>query len=582
MTIRGGSPSPSAVNGIDSKLTSYADVGFSRYLRRAFLASSGFDSADLDGRPIVAIVDTSSDYVPCHRDMPQLVQSVRRGVLEAGGLPLVFPTISLHEILISPTSMLFRNLMAMATEEMLRAQPMDAAVLLGGCDKTIAAHLLAMASADVPALIVPVGGMPTGIWRGERLGAGTDARRLWGRYRAGDLNDEEIGEVQGFLCPSGGTCPVMGTASTMACMAEALGLALAGSATPLSGSGDRLRSGVLAGRQAVTIASEARTPKKILTEGAFRNAMTVLSAIGGSTNAVIHLAALARRVGYHLELDEFDRVARGVPLLVDTKPNGSGYVEDFDRAGGVPVLMKTLQPLLDLSTIGVTGVSLGVLLQNVDGPGPWQKTIRTLADPVGPALSLAVLHGTLAPNGAVIKVGAASPSLLKHRGPALVFDSPDEAAARLNDESLDVSEDHVLVLRNAGPVGAGMPEAGYLPLPRRLANRGVRDMVRISDARMSGTAYGTIVLHCSPEAAVGGPLALVRDGDPIELDVAERRIDLMVDPTELEARKAAWVRPELPQRGWERLYAKTVQQAEFGADLDFMESPAMSVDDHRA
>jgi dihydroxy-acid dehydratase len=568
----------SALLGVEGRPTSYADPGFSRFLRRAFLASAGYDDEDLADRPVVGIADTSSDYVTCHRDMPELVAAVRRGVLEAGGIPLTFPTISLGEILISPTSMLFRNLMAMETEEMLLALPMDAAVLLGGCDKTIPGQLMAAASADLPTLALATGPMPTGGWRGNRLGACTDCRRSWARYRAGELTPEELTEIESALCPSGGTCMVMGTASTMACVAEALGMALPGSATPISGSGDRLRMAVRAGRQAVRAAREGLRPSLILQPAAFRNALVVLSALGGSTNAIIHLTAIARRAGIDLPLDEFDLVSRAVPVLVDCKPTGSGYLEDFHRAGGVPALMKGLESLLDLSAIGVDGARLGSRLRDVPMPPAWQRTIRGLDDPVTPAGSLAVLHGSLAPAGAVLKVGAASGELLQHRGPALVFDSPDEAARRLDDPSLSVSAGHVLVLRNAGPVGAGMPEAGSLPLPRRLAEAGLRDMVRVSDARMSGTAYGTVVLHCSPEAAIGGPLALVRDGDQIDLNVAERRIDLLVEPGELARRRASWVAPVLPDRGWRRLHATSVMQAELGADLDFL-SPSRPLAD---
>jgi dihydroxy-acid dehydratase len=555
--------------GIDRGLTAYGDLGFSKYLRRAFLASAGFDRADLD-RPVVGIADTSSEYTTCHRHMPEIVQAVKRGVLEAGGLPLVFPTISLGEILLSPTSMPYRNLLAMETEEMIRAQPMDAVVLLGGCDKTVPAQLMAAASVNVPAIAVVTGPMLTGSWRGERLGACTDCRRYWALYRAGELDDTAISEIEESLCPTGGTCMVMGTASTMACIAEALGLMLPGGATAPSGTGDRLRHAVAAGRRAMELVAKPIRPLDILTRTAFHNALSVLAAVGGSTNAIIHLTAIARRAGVLLTLDDVHDAAQRVPLLVDCKPVGAGYLEDMHRAGGVPTLLKTLAPLLDLSAIGVSGRALGDLLQQVSPPQGWQSTIRTLDAPLGPTGALATLRGSLAPDGAVIKRAAATPSLLRHTGSAVVFDSPEDAAARIDDPALKITPAHVLVLRNAGPVGAGMPEAGSLPIPRYLAQAGVRDMLRVSDARMSGTAYGTVVLHCAPEAAVGGPLALVRDGDRIELDVAARRIDLLVEPSELARRRAGFTPPPLPERGWRRLYAQHVLQADLGADLDFL------------
>lgn len=555
---------------VDGQLTAYGDAGFSRYLRRAFLAAAGYDDPDLD-RPVVGIADTSSDYTPCHRQMPELVAAVRRGVLQAGGLPLVFPTTSLGEIMLSPTSMLFRNLMAMETEELIRAQPMDAVVLLGGCDKTVPAQLMAAVSADVPAISVVAGAMLTSEWRGQRVGACTDCRGMWGRHRAGELDEREVSEVRDQLCPTAGTCMVMGTASTMACVAEALGLMVEGGATPPAPSGERLRVAVRSGRQAVDAVRRGLRPSRLLTRGSFENAVTVLTALGGSTNAVIHLLAIARRAGVGLDLRDIGRIADRVPLLVDCKPTGSRYMEDFHRAGGLPTLLKALGPLLDLSAKTVDGRTLGEALADVPDPAPWQRVIRTLDEPCGPSGSLAVLQGSLAPEGAVIKTAATSPELNEHRGPAVVFESPDDAMRRLDDPDLELSPSHVMVLRNAGPVGAGMPEAGSLPLPRRLAGAGVRDMVRVSDARMSGTAYGTCVLHVSPEAAVGGPLALVRDGDMIELDIPARRLDVLVSEDELGRRRAAH-RPvsALRPRGYQRLYQEHVEGAHLGADFDFI------------
>jgi len=549
--------------------TSYGDSGFSEFLRGAFLAGSGKDKEDL-ARPIIGIADTSSDYNPCHRQMPQIVESVKRGVLEAGGLPMVFPTTSLGEILLSPTSMYYRNMLAIETEELIAAQPMHAAVLLGGCDKTVPAQLMAAASSDVPVILEVTGPMITNTWRGERLGACTDCRRMWARHRAGELNEAEIAEVEGALATTPGTCMVMGTASTMATMAETLGMMLPGGATPPSATGERLRHATATGRRAVWLARQGQASRAILTPQAFGNALLALAAIGGSTNAIVHLLAIARRAGVPLSLDDFDAAARRVPLLLDLKPSGSGYMEDFHRAGGVPVLLRCLRDLLDLKTVGVSGLPLAELLGGVSEVPAWQSTIRPLDDPLGEPGSLAVLYGSLAPDGAVVKVSAATSDLLVHTGPAVVFESAEDAAARLDDPSLEITKDSVLVLRNSGPAGAGMPEAGSLPIPKRLAAQGVRDMVRVSDARMSGTSYGTVVLHCAPESAVGGPLALVRDGDLIQLDVPARRINLLVGESELAERRADQRTWSGPERGWKRLHSERVLQANDGADLDFM------------
>jgi dihydroxy-acid dehydratase len=557
---------PAAGLGVFGSPTSYGDPAFSSFIRRAFLASAGFDQEDL-GRPVVGIADTSSAYATCHRGMPEVVRAVARGVEQAGGLPLVFPTVSLGEILTSPTTMLYRNLAAMATEELIRSQPMDAVVLVGGCDKTVPAHLMAAASADVPALCVVTGPMLSGSWRGERLGACTDCRRLWADHRGGVLGEDEITEVRDELCPTAGTCMVMGSASTMACLTEALGLMLPGGATPPSPTGERLRHSVASGRAAVGL---ERRPSEILTRSALGNALVVLAALGGSTNAVIHLLAIARRVGHPLTLGDVGEAVQDVPVLVDCRPVGSGYMEDFHRAGGMPVLLKVLEPLLDLSCTGVAGLPLSEVLAAAPPAPGWQSTIRSLDDPVAPTGGLVVLRGSLAPDGAILKLAAASSDLLEHRGPALVIDSPADVAHRLDDNGAAIGPDHVLVLRNAGPVGAGMPEVGSLPIPRHLAEAGVRDMVRITDGRMSGTAYGTVVLHCSPEAARGGPLALVRDGDTIELDARAGRLDLLVPQEELDERARHWTPPSAYPRGWLKLHAEHVLPSHLGADLDFL------------
>ena len=555
--------------GINRNLTSYGDRQFSIYMRRAFLASAGYDRTDLQ-RPIVGIVDTSSDYNVCHRQMPEMVNAVKRGVLEAGGLPMVFPTISLHEIMTSPTTMLFRNLQAMDTEEMIRAQPMDAVVLLGGCDKTVPAQLMAAVSANIPAVSVVAGPMLTGSWRGERLGACTDCRRFWAQYRGGQLDSQEIGEVEESLVFTGGTCMVMGTASTMACVTEALGLMMPGGAAAPHASGARLKNCVVSGRHAVHLSQKNLRPQDILSRESFLNALTILSALSGSTNAIVHLLAIARRARIDLTLKDFDDISRKVPVLVDCKPAGKGYMQDFFHAGGVPVLLKTLEPLLNTSAMNITGSSLADYLKDIDARADWQTTIRPLESPLSPPGALAVVKGSLAPDGAVIKTAAADPALLTHRGPAVVFESPEEVAQRIDDPVLGITPDHVMVLRNAGPVAAGMPEAGSMPIPKYLFAKGVKDMVRVSDARMSGTAYGAVVLHCSPEAAVGGPLALVEDGDLIELNVPERRLNLLVDENELARRRAGFKPKSAPERGYLKLHTTHVLQAHLGADLDFL------------
>jgi len=555
--------------GVNKSLTSYGDVEFSRYLRRAFLSSAGYDAVDLE-KPIIGIVDTSSDYNTCHRQMPEMVQAVKRGIFEAGGLPMAFPTISLNEILTSPTTMLFRNLQAMETEEMITAQPMDGVVLLGGCDKTVPAQAMAAISADIPAIQVVAGAMMTGSWRGQRLGACTDCRRLWSEYRAGKLTEAEIREIEGSLCATGGTCMVMGTASTMACILETLGLMLPGGASPPHASGDRLKNCVASGRAIMELVAENRRPAVILSRASFENAITVLMAVGGFTNAVIHLLAMARRAGIDISLADFNKASAVTPVLVDCKPAGTGYMEDFHHAGGMPVLLKELESLLDLSAQTIHGETLGDYLKRIPSAGDWQSTIRTTARPLRERGAILSLFGSLAPNGAVIKIAAATGLLTRHKGPAIVFESPQDAVERIDDPSLGITPDHVMVLRNGGPVGAGMPEAGSLPIPKYLAAQGVRDMVRVSDARMSGTAFGTIVLHCSPEAAVGGPIALVKEGDMIELDVDAGRIDLLVDDQELQRRRAVLELPAAPARGWRKLHHEHVLQAHLGCDLDFL------------
>jgi dihydroxy-acid dehydratase len=556
--------------GMRRGLTRYGDADFSLYLRKAFIKAMGY-SDDALARPIVAVADTYSAYNACHANVPEIVEAVKRGVMLAGGLPMPFPTISLHESFAHPTSMYLRNLMAMDTEEMLRAQPMDAAVLVGGCDKTIPAQLMAAASADVPAIVVATGPMLPGSHRGERVGACTDCRRFWARYRAGALGADEIEEVTGALAPTAGTCGVMGTASTIACLTEAMGMMLPGGAAIPAVHADRPRHAEAAGARAVGLAAEKLTPGRIMTAKALSNALRVLLAIGGSTNAVIHLAAIAGRLGLEVDYAALDRLGRETPVLVDLKPTGRFYMDDLNRAGGMAPVLRALKPLLHLDCVTVTGRTLG---GNIDRlPAPWpQEVVRPLDNPIHRGGAIAVLGGNLAGDGAIIKQSAATPELLVHRGPAVVFDSLEDLARRIDSPDLDVTPASVLVLRNAGPKGApGMPEAGYLPIPRKLAEKGVKDMVRISDARMSGTAFGTVVLHASPEAAVGGPLAWVKDGDAIDLDVPNRKLVLDVPEAELARRRAAWMpAPADAARGYRRLYLDRVQQAPQGCDFDFL------------
>jgi dihydroxy-acid dehydratase len=557
--------------GVRKGLTSYGDPEFSLFLRKTFIKAMGYSDEALS-RPIVGIADTSSDYNACHGNAAALVAAVKRGVLMAGGLPMAFPTISIHESFAHPTSMFLRNLMAMDTEEMIRAQPMDAVVLIGGCDKTIPAQLMAAASVDVPAIVLPVGPMQVGHYRGEVLGACTDCRRFWGQYRAGKLDVVEVNRLSERLAPTTGTCMVMGTASSMACIAEALGIALPGSASIPATHADRIRCGETSGRVATEMAQRGPIPADLLTPAAFNNAFAVLQALGGSTNALIHLSAIAGRRGIAIDLDAFDHIGRKVPVLVDMKPVGQHYMEHFHHAGGMPRLLREIAQYLDLSTPTVIG---GTLAEYVAGAEdvPGQDVIRTLANPLSASGSMAVLRGNLAPRGAVIKHSAATPALLHHEGRAVVFENVEDLTSRIDDPGLDVHADDVLVLRNAGPKGApGMPEAGYLPIPRKLARDGVKDMVRISDARMSGTAFGTIVLHITPESAVGGPLACVRNGDRIRLDVTARRIDMLVGEDEMAARMCHLPAPmrSAPARGYAALFHREVLQADEGCDFEFM------------
>ena len=564
---RGNGPAraaPKKATGMRQGLATYGDAGFSLFLRKAFIKAAGY-SDDALNRPIVGITNTHSDYNPCHGNAPALIEAAKRGVMLAGALPMVFPTISIGESFSHPTSMYLRNLMAMDTEEMIRAQPMDAVIVIGGCDKTLPAQIMAAVSADLPTVVIPVGPMVVGHHKGEVLGACTDCRRLWAKYRAGEIDDAEIEAVNGRLAPSVGTCMVMGTASTMACVTEALGLSLPMSATIPAPHAERIRSAEASGKCAAEMAKrKGPRPSELLTPAAFRNAQVVLQAIGGSTNGLIHLTAIANRTPHRVDLAAFDKLGREVPVLVDLKPSGEHYMEHFHHAGGVPKLMRQLGDLIDLDAKTITGATLREVVANAEEV-PGQDAIRSRDNPIRREGAMAVLHGNLAPRGAVIKHSAASEKLLE---------SVEDMTLRIDDPALDVTADDVMVLRNAGPKGApGMPEAGYLPIPKKLAREGVKDMVRISDARMSGTAFGTIVLHITPESAVGGPLALVRSGDRIRLDVAARSIELLVDDTELQRRRATLQLPATPdwaRRGYAHLFHETILQADDGCDFDFM------------
>ncbi|CAN5436514.1 L-arabinonate dehydratase [soil metagenome] len=530
---------------------------------------SGFSLQDFDGKPVVGIITTWSEANPCHAHLRDVADAVKRGIWEAGGFALEIPVMSLGETLMKPTTMLHRNLAAMETEEVLRAHPLDAAVLLGGCDKTTPALLMGAISADIPSVYVPAGFMMHGSWRGERLGAAVTAWKYSTKLVAGEITMADWYEIEdGYAC-SPGTCNVMGTASTMTAVAEVLGLTMPGASSVPAGNAHQKRLASAAGRCAVTIATEGRCPSDLLTEASFRNAIVAELALGGSTNAAIHIPAIAGRAEIDLPLARFDEIARTVPVLADVEPSGSFLMEDFYEAGGLRALLHQLRDRLDLSCPTVNGRTLG---ENLEGAAVFRpEVIRPVDDPVEP-LALAVLRGNLAPDGAVLKVSAATPALLRHRGPAVVFADRADLDRRLNDPDLEVDADSVLVLQHAGPKGGpGMPEWGMIPLPHKLARAGVRDMVRISDARMSGTSHGTTVLHVAPESFVGGTLALVRDGDLIDLDVPARRIELLVDEDELAARRAAWVAPTPHyQRGWGALFSDNIMQADRGCDFEVL------------
>lgn len=557
--------------GIANGLTNYGDRDFSLYLRRSFAKSMGY-SNEMLAKPVVGIAYTGSGFNNCHRHFPELLQAVKRGVLAAGALPVEFPTISLGEVFLNPTSLKFRNLMSIDTEEMVRAQPMDSVVLMGGCDKTLPAQLMGAVSANRPAVMLVGGPMMTGRHHGERLGACTDCRRFWAKYRAGAIDEKEINQIEGNLATTAGTCAVMGTASTMACIVEALGMILPGTAAIPAVHADRLRAAEATGALAVRLIGSDLTPQRIVNTKSIENALRVLLAIGGSTNAIIHLTAIAGRAGVPVSLERLNELSDTTPVLVNLKPVGNGYMEDFFAGGGMGALLREIKDLLHLDCMTITGETLGQRL-DVDSAAWVDRTIiAPRKEPLEPEGGLVALFGNLAPRGAILKRSAADSKLFELEGRAVVFTSLADLAARIDDPNLDVEANDILVLQNAGPHSiSAMPEAGYLPIPKKLATKGVKDMVRVSDARMSGTAFGTIVLHVTPDAASGGLLGLVRNGDRIKLSVKERRIDLLVDAAELKKREATREKPpETPERGYARLYAKEITGADQGCDFEFL------------
>jgi len=540
---------------------------------RVALATAGLEVSRQGGRPVIGIANSASELNPCNLPLRELAGAVRRGVLEAGGIPAEFGSISLGEDLMKPTTMLYRNLLAIEIEEMIRANPLDGIVILANCDKTVPGAIMGAASADVPTVVVTGGARPAAVFQGERIGTATALWRLWDERRTGRLGDDGWRALEACLNCGTGACNTMGTASTMALMSETLGLMIPGSSTIPAGDPRAPAAAAEAGRRAVAAVTGGLVPSALLSPAAFGNAIRVLHAVGGSTNAVIHLAAIAGRVGVDLPLAELARLGAGLPVLADVQPSGDGLMQDFDAAGGLPALLRELSGLLDGGAGTIAGLTIGEIAAAAPAPAAG-GAIRPLDRPLGTGGAFAVVRGSLAPDGAVIKTSAATPGLLRHRGPAVVFHDYEDMRRRVEDPALPVTADSVLVLRGCGPVGAGMPEWGMIPIPARLAAAGVTDMVRVTDARMSGTSYGTVFLHAAPEAAIGGPLALVTDGDMISVDAAAGSISLEVPEGELARRRAAWAPPASPHlRGWPALYRDHVLQAPQGCDLDFLRAP---------
>ncbi len=556
--------------GMYKNLTNYGDSEFSIFLRKAFIKGMGY-SEEMLNKPIIGITNTYSDYNPCHGNVPDLIKSVKAGILSSGAIPLEFPTISIHESFAYPTSMYLRNLMSIDTEEMIKAQPMDACVLIGGCDKTVPAQLMGAFSANIPSIQLVTGPMLTGSHRGERVGACTDCRGYWAKFRAEEIDLAEINEVNNQLVPTVGTCGVMGTASTMALVTEALGMMISNGASAPAVSAERRRIAEETGKVAVKIAKNSFKPKNFLTIKNFKNALTVLSAIGGSTNGIVHLTAIAGRLGINIDLNEFDKMTKDTPMIVDLKPSGSGYMEDLFKAGGLPRILNELKDYLYLDAITVTGETITEIIEK--NKYNWkQEVIRKVENPIFDKGSIAVLRGNLAPKSAIIKQSAASIDLLNHEGIVEVFENLEDLANRIDSDDLNVTKDSILLLKNIGPIGApGMPEAGLIPIPKKLAKQGVKDMVRISDGRMSGTAAGTIILHVCPEAAAGGTLDIVKSGDIIKLDVKQRLLELKLSDDEINIRKKNKKRNiKLNRRGYDKIFHESVLQADKGADFDFL------------
>ena len=557
-------------SGMYKNLTNYGDSEFSIFLRKAFIKGMGY-SEEMLNKPIIGITNTYSDYNPCHGNVPDLIKSVKAGILSSGAIPLEFPTISIHESFAYPTSMYLRNLMSIDTEEMMKAQPMDACVLIGGCDKTVPAQLMGAFSANIPAIQLVTGPMLTGSHRGERVGACTDCRGYWAKFRAEEIDLAEINEVNNQLVPTVGTCGVMGTASTMALITEALGMMISNGASAPAVSAERKRIAEETGKVAVEIASKSFNPKSFLTLKNFKNALTVLSAIGGSTNGIVHLTAMAGRLGIDIDLNEFDKMTKDTPMIVDLKPSGSGYMEDLFKSGGLPRILNELKDYLYLDAITVTGETIKEIIDK--NKYNWkQEVIRKVGNPIFDKGSIAVLKGNLAPRSAIIKQSAASKELLAHEGVVEVFENLEDLANRIDSDDLNVTKDSILLLKNIGPIGApGMPEAGLIPIPKKLAKQGVKDMVRISDGRMSGTAAGTIILHVCPEAAAGGTLDIVKSGDIIKLDVKQRLLELKLSDEEIAIRKKSKKsNTEIERRGYNKIFHESVLQADKGADFDFL------------
>jgi len=559
-------------SGLARNLTHYGDPDFSVFLRKSFFSSMGF-SREMLNRKIVGIAYTGSGFNNCHRHFPELLDAVKRGVIANGALPLEFPTISLGEIFLNPTSMKYRNLMSMETEEMIKAQPMDAVVLMGGCDKTIPAQLMGAVSANLPAVQLVGGPMMTSKYKGERLGACTDCRRFWAEYRSDSITERDILEVESKLATTAGTCAVMGTASTMACVAETLGFAIPGSAAIPAVHADRLRAAELTGNLAAELTNNPIFPRELVTVQSIENAFRVILALGGSTNAIIHLTAIAGRAGVSIPPGKLNELSDSTPVLVNLKPVGKHYMEDFNYAGGMGAVLRELKPLLHLDCLTITGETLGSRLKE-DGGYVDRSVIASSDEPIDQKGGLVTLFGSLAPKGAILKRSAATPELFERIGKAVVFESLEDLSNRIDDPDLDVEPEDFLVLQNAGPASpSGMPEAGYLPLPKKLLACGIRDMVRISDARMSGSAFGTVILHVTPEAAIGGPLALVKNGDRIKLSVSEKKLDLLVSEEEIQERARQFKSQKQEtgvSRGYEQLYQDQILQADQGCDFEFL------------